>query len=492
MARLLGAVAYTWAFNKEPIAGVTPFEQMRGLSARPRASARAMIEATPDGAMPLAALDISGDPFAGLKQKAATGPMAVAARSGQMTPIAVPLAATGFTPGSLADLQEHFSPLGFVPVAAGGAGTDIKTSAPSKTPLLPGAAMGASLVTGDFDLSGIGTVTHVEGNRVWGWGHPFMESGHSRYLLRSGHIHIVNPKLDLSTKMGSPLAVLGVVDADVSTCIAGCLGGEADMLPMAITVQEGVDGPQRTYNVEIIRQNELLAPLVATVLSNALDAAGALQQEITLNVEASINAQGLEPIKFNNTYSGGSVAGSQGAKGLLNQVADGGRRADAQSVRSRAAGIDPVPRGGDGSPHERRDYPVQLNSDRLEPGEDLVATVTLRPYKCEPLKVQISLKIPDESAAGHVHRRGLRRRRALEERVHRGADAAGGPQCAGGRPRVSHAARRAAADAVSARAACPTAGSDGRSRHAAAVALQHAGRVRQPPRDAGRARCAAP
>src|SRR5688572_26147433 len=50
--KLLGAVAYTWAFNKEPIAGVTPFEQMRGLSARPRASARAIIEAAPDGAMP--------------------------------------------------------------------------------------------------------------------------------------------------------------------------------------------------------------------------------------------------------------------------------------------------------------------------------------------------------------------------------------------------------------------------------------------------------
>ncbi len=28
--KLLGAVAYAWAFGKEPIAGVTPFEQMHG------------------------------------------------------------------------------------------------------------------------------------------------------------------------------------------------------------------------------------------------------------------------------------------------------------------------------------------------------------------------------------------------------------------------------------------------------------------------------
>jgi hypothetical protein len=395
--KLLGAVAYTWAFNKEPIAGVTPFEQMRGLSARPASGARSVIEATPLGAMPLAALDISGDPYRGLKEKATTRAVAVAARTGQMTPIAIPLAASGFTPRSLAELQSHFSPLGFVPVAAGGAGSDLRAAS---QPLLPGAAMGASLVTGDFDLSGIGTVTHVEGNRVWGWGHPFMESGHSRYLLRSGHIHVVNPKLDLSTKMGSPLAVLGVVDADVTTCIAGCLGAEPDMLPVAITVQEGLEGPQRTYNVQIIRQSELLAPLVATVLGNALDAAGALEQEITLNVEAAINAQGLEPIKFNNTYSGGSVAGSQGAKGLLNQVAvvaDGLTRnpfapARLESIQCRAVVMDRRTSAAITS--------VQLASDRLEPGDDLVATITLRPYKCDPVKVQVSLEIPDSLPPG--------------------------------------------------------------------------------------------
>lgn len=397
--KLLGAVAYTWAFNKEPIAGVTPFDQMRTLSGRPRPSARTVIEATDDGAMPIAALDISGDPYAGLKQRASSGAIAVAARAGQMTPIAVPLSASGFTPRCLADLQQHFSPLGFVPVAAGGGGVDSKAMPNDKT-LVPGGAMGASLVTGDFDLSGLGTVTHVEGDRVWGWGHPFMEGGHSSYVLRSGHIHVVNPKLDLSTKMGSPLAVLGVVDADVSTCIAGRLGVEPDMLPMSVTVQEGESGPERTYRVQIIRQEEMLAPLVASVLSNALDAAGALEQEITLNLDASINAQGLEPIKINNTYSGGNVAGSQGVKGLLNQVAivaDGLTRnpfapARLESIQCRAVVMD------------RRTSAsitaVQLNSDRLEAGDDLVATVTLRPYKCEPQKVQVSLKLPSDLPPG--------------------------------------------------------------------------------------------
>lgn len=397
--KLLGAVAYTWAFNKEPIAGITPFSQMRNLSGSKPAAAHARIETTPDGAMPAAALDIDGDPFAGLKQAAASGPVAVAARTGQMTPIAVPLAATGFSAGSLEELQKHFSPLGFVPVAAGGVGAAEKAAEP-KDPLVPGASMGASLVTGDFDLSGIGTVTHVEGNQVWGWGHPFMESGRSNYLLRSGYIHVVNPKLDLSTKMGSPLSVLGVVDADVSTCIAGQLGATPDLLPVTITLQQGADGEKRSYNVQIIRQAELLGPLVSTVLGNALDATGSLEQEITLNMEAAIQAEGLAPIRFKNTYSGGSVAGSQGAKGLLNQVAvvaDGLMRNPFKPARLESIHCNALVTDGRTSASI---ISARLDSDQYEPGDELAATVTLRPYKCEPVQVRISLPLPDSLPPG--------------------------------------------------------------------------------------------
>jgi hypothetical protein len=398
--KLLGAVAYTWAFNKEPIAGITPFEQMRSFAGKKHHASHAMIEPNPDGSMPVAALDLTGDPFAGLKQAAEHGQLAVAARNGQMAPIAVPLSATGFTDRSLTELREHFAPLGFIPVAAGGAGADIQAAEP-ENPIVPGASLGASLVTGDFDLSGIGTVTHVEGNQVWGWGHPFMESGRSSYLLRSGHIHVINPKLDLSTKMGSPLSVLGVVNADVSTCIAGQLGGKPDLLPVKISLQQGPDGQRRQYQVQIIRQPELIGPLVSTVLGNALDAGGSLDQEITLNVDASIQAQGLPPIKFKNTYSGGSVAGTQGVKGLLNQVAiiaDGLMRnpfapARLDSIECHTVVTDRRTSAAITS--------VRLGSDEYEPGDEMVARVTLRPYKCDPEEVEIKLQLPETLPPGN-------------------------------------------------------------------------------------------
>ena len=66
------------------------------------------------------------------------------------------------------------------------------------------------MVTGDFDLSGIGTVTHVEGDRVYGFGHPMFSLGTCEFPMMTGYIHTVYPRASVSMKMGSPLKVVGV------------------------------------------------------------------------------------------------------------------------------------------------------------------------------------------------------------------------------------------------------------------------------------------
>ena len=96
------------------------------------------------------------------------------------------------------------------------------------------------MVTGDFDLSGIGTVTHVEGNRVYGFGHPMFSLGACEFPMMTGYIHTVYPRASVSMKMGSPLKVVGVLDTDVSTGVAGRIGPKPDMLPAE---RPGQDGP---------------------------------------------------------------------------------------------------------------------------------------------------------------------------------------------------------------------------------------------------------
>ena len=52
----------------------------------------------------------------------------------------------------------------------------------------------------------------------------------------TGYIHTIYPRQTVSFKMGSPLRTVGVINADVSTCIAGWLDRKPDMLPVRMTV----------------------------------------------------------------------------------------------------------------------------------------------------------------------------------------------------------------------------------------------------------------
>ena len=85
-------------------------------------------------------------------------------------------------------------------------------------------------------------MTHIEGDRVYGWGHPFMGLGACEFPLMTGYIHTIYPRQTVSFKMGSPLRTVGVVNADVSTCIAGWLHRKPDMLPVRMTVTLGDKG----------------------------------------------------------------------------------------------------------------------------------------------------------------------------------------------------------------------------------------------------------
>jgi hypothetical protein len=161
--KLLGAVAFAWEFAKDPIAGVTPFSQMVEYvrSNDKRMAAEANLDRGPVRAASLDGLWRLDDSVGPALE--ANGLMAVSGGGlGGMRPIATPLAASGFTPRALALLSERFQPIGLAPMAGGKAQDRIIQEEGDKA-LVPGAPLSIGMVTGDFDLSGIGTVTHVEG-----------------------------------------------------------------------------------------------------------------------------------------------------------------------------------------------------------------------------------------------------------------------------------------------------------------------------------------
>jgi len=398
--KLLGAVAYAWEFAKDPIAGVTPFSQM--VQYVRSSDKRIAAEADAPGLAPARAASL--DRLWRIDDEGTspvdTGPMAVASGGlAGMRPIATPMAASGFSPAALALLGERFRPIGLAPMA-GGKAQDKVIAEEGGRPLVPGAPLSVAMVTGDFDLSGIGTVTHVEGDRVYGFGHPMFSLGACQFPMMSGYIHTVYPRASVSMKMGSPLKVVGVLDTDVSTGIAGRIGPKPDMIPLSVKVKTGRYAETRTFRVEIVREPNLLPTLVQTVLTSAVDTEGNLPEELTAHVAATIKVKGYDPILLEDTVSGPRYSGAAGPAAIFGPVAGIVNMLTRNPMApARIESIDcavDVVAGRTVAAIES----VRLATDRVEPGEKVQAFVTLKPFKGDRKVVEIDLAIPADFPEG--------------------------------------------------------------------------------------------
>src|SRR5204862_25631 len=93
-----------------------------------------------------------------------------------LRPIATPLVMSGFETEVGDLLGGAFQDQGFIPSGGSGAGFHAGDM-PYEGPLKPGDAVGVAFLTGDMQLGGTGTVTHIDGDRVYAFGHPMYNLG---------------------------------------------------------------------------------------------------------------------------------------------------------------------------------------------------------------------------------------------------------------------------------------------------------------------------
>jgi hypothetical protein len=403
--KLLGAVAFAWEFAKDPIAGVTPFSQMiqyvrsndRRIAAESKEIGNGKFRATALSAVPI--IEGQGGEAAAPPSSSAM-PLAVSGGGmAGMVPIVTPLASSGFSPRALSLLADRLQPLGMAPMS-GGAAADRIIREEGDKPLVPGSPLSVALVTGDFDLSGIGTVTHVEGDRVYGFGHPMFSLGACEFPMMTGYIHTVYPRASVSMKMGSPLKIVGVIDTDVSTGIAGRVGTQPDLIPLAVRVQTSRFADAHAYKVKVVREPALLPTLILSVLTSAIDTEGNLPEELTARLNATIRLKGQEPLRLSDTFSGPRYTGPMGAAALFNPLASIVNilaRNSMATVRLESIDCDvSIEPGRKVAIIES----VRLLSDVIEPGQELKAFVTLKPYKEERQTIEMSLPIPSDFPEG--------------------------------------------------------------------------------------------
>jgi hypothetical protein len=305
--KLVGAVAYSFPFGKEPIAGITPIGDMlaaaqndapRAASARLHVSGQAAPAAPLDRAAVAAALR---RPLRSLLPTGLPGEALPAAVAGAtLSPLALPLVFSGFEPETFDWARGIFSRMGFAPVMGGGGGA----AAPGPVPdLAPGAAVGVSLVEGDLDLSVTGTVTDVEGSRVYAFGHPFYNLGPTRFPLKKAWVYSIFPSLQVSWKIAAALDSVGTMDQDRATTIAGRLGEVPRMIPVEVHLRSPRT-PERTFRFRIV-EDELFTPVLGYVsLLSVLQGHERAIGAATLRVDARLALSGGREVRVRDVVAG--------------------------------------------------------------------------------------------------------------------------------------------------------------------------------------------
>src|SRR5579863_6480033 len=222
--RLAGAVALAFPQSKEAIAGIRPIEEML----RPEPAARAA--ASP-------------------RQKFLSGDM-------RLEEIATPVSFSGFTAAAL----EHFAPqlreLGLDPrQGVSGGGNPPQTLGDPKK-LEPGSMISVQLLTGDMSVSADGTITAIDGNRLYAFGHRFLATGPSDMPFARAEVVALLPNLSSSFKISQAQDWMGTITADRDTAISGITGRRATLAPLDIRVGAN------SYHMNVI-QDRVMTPVVA-------------------------------------------------------------------------------------------------------------------------------------------------------------------------------------------------------------------------------------
>ena len=312
--RLAGAYAYSWAaFQVEPVAGVTPIGPMMtemhrpippgfwpleggaplpssGKSAAPKHASNAAPIGPGSGATAFDGAPGTYDLETHAKQVGSRLSMGLDP-SRPIQAATTPLLLAGMSDRSMALVQKLFGPLGLDPVQAGGGG-DGKQDPTAPMHFVDGGALGVQMASGDVSFMGLGTVTHVEGTRLCGFGHPMMEAGVSALPTTIGRVLWIFASDQHSSKIGESARPLGALVQDRQSAVVVDETKVAPMFPMSMEIR-GADGiPKKNWNVQIADDRFMSGSLVASVLGSIVDASINERRDVTWHMKTKLTVRG--------------------------------------------------------------------------------------------------------------------------------------------------------------------------------------------------------
>jgi hypothetical protein len=370
--KLMGALAYRIGqFSKDPIAGITPIEQMLAVRDLPVSQDTASLHQTSTGNM-------------------------------NLQPMETPLAMSGFGPEAIRFWQKQMAGTGMETVAAGSMGGSSETandSAAAST-VVPGSAVSALLIRGDMEIAATCTVTYADTHQLLACGHP---------LLQAGTVSLPMTSTEVVATLASPLnafkivntgQVIGAFTEDRDAAIRGELGRTAHMIPMSVTLHTK-EAAMRQVKVEILDQSALTPQAAMVVLLQSLVSALSNTAEASYHLRGTISVEGMEPFPLDEwatpseQMSAPVSAVIQLGEQLRNIYTNSTRRSSLQRIE---LDIEALPRRAQIELTEAH----LVGSSQLHAGDWVEVEATLRPWQQPDRQVRLGFRLPARLAPGPV------------------------------------------------------------------------------------------
>jgi hypothetical protein len=301
--KLAGAVALGFPLAKEPICGIRPIEEM-----------------------------LRVDP------ELTSSPRKIVAGNARLEELATPVSFSGFTAAALEHFGGQLKDLGLDPRQGVSGGGDPGNKLGDPALVEPGSMISVQLLSGDMSAGADGTVTAVDGNRIYAFGHRFLAGGSSELPFARSEVLALLPNLNSSFKISTAKEWMGAITEDRNNAVSGILGKRAPMVPLELRVGSNV------YHMRMI-QNRVMTPLITQMaIFSAIDETERSLGAATYSVRGHIDFEnGSVPIE--NAYSGDVAVAALASTGVASPMAYAlSSGFDALKLKSVTVNVAPVDR----------------------------------------------------------------------------------------------------------------------------------------------------
>ena len=304
--KLLGAVALAFPFSKEPLAGITPIDEMMDVvpagpapPAPPKAAPAVRVARIPGSGGQFRVISESENPF---EDWAKTLVPEESAGDPGLSGLRFPLRFGGISSDLIQSYSGFFRRMGLEPAGGGSLASSDETMTASADPA-PGSMISMVLVRGDLNLNVDCTVTHRDKDKLYACGHRFLMAGPAKIPFATSRVVTSVPNLATSFKLDVAGPPIGSITQDRFGAIYGVVGEKSKMIPVSIHLESTLN-KAADINFEIV-QHAFLSPFLLNLgVTSTLNATERAVGPSTLELKGKIQLTDGQSINLDDVVSG--------------------------------------------------------------------------------------------------------------------------------------------------------------------------------------------